>query len=128
MSKITIRQSGNMKDFNSFFKSMSPDIHRNYLEYYAKKGVDILSSATPVDSGETAKSWYYKIDTKSDGSFAIYFCNSNMAGETPVAIIVNNGHATTDGAWVEGANFIEPSIRPLFNEIVDEIWKGVKTK
>ena len=94
------------------------------LNEYAKEGVEALSSNTPVDSGKTAASWYYRIKT-SPNRIRIEWCNSNAAGNTPVAILIQYGHATRDGYYVEGKDFINPAIEPVFNNIAKRIWSEV---
>jgi hypothetical protein len=96
------------------------DIMRNY----GQKGVDALSAATPVDTGLTASSWYYKIEMGTTVS-KIVFCNSNVNKGIPIAIILQTGHATRNGGWVEGRDYINPAIQPVFDEIAKGVWKEV---
>ena len=83
-----------------------------------------LSSATPIDSGKTANSWSYEI-TNKDGSVTITFNNSNIQNGVPIAIILQYGHGTRNGGWVQGRDYINPAIQPVFDEIVDKAWREV---
>lgn len=94
------------------------------LDKYGREGVAALASATPVDTGLTAKSWYYKIENKK-GSVTISFLNSNIQNGVPIAIILQYGHGTGTGGWVEGRDYINPAIQPIFDRIVAEAWREV---
>lgn len=94
------------------------------LEKYGQKGVDALSAATPTETGLTASSWYYKIEDK-DGSAKISFCNSNIQNGVPIAIILQYGHGTGTGGWVEGRDYINPALQPIFDEIANNAWREV---
>ena len=83
-----------------------------------------LASATPIDSGNTANSWYYKID-RDNSSASITFYNSNIQNGVPIAIILQYGHGTNHGGWVEGRDYINPAIQPVFDKIANEAWKEV---
>ena len=95
------------------------------LDMYGKKGVAALAAATPVNSGETANSWYYEI-TKQNGKYTIAFKNSNINNGVPIAIILQYGHGTNNGGWVEGRDYINPAIQPIFDEMAEAAWKEVK--
>lgn len=94
------------------------------LDRYGREGVAALASATPIDSGLTASSWYYEIEYKK-GSIVINFYNSNIQNGVPIAIILQYGHGTRNGGWVEGRDYINPAIQPIFDKIVDEAWREV---
>ena len=83
-----------------------------------------LSSATPIDSGLTAESWYYEIENKK-GSAIITFYNSNVQNGVPIAIVLQYGHGTRNGGWVQGRDYINPAIQPIFDEIANEAWGEV---
>ena len=83
-----------------------------------------LSSATPVDTGLTANSWYYKIERDAN-SVKIVFCNSNIQNGIPIAIILQYGHGTGTGGWVEGRDYINPAIQPVFDKIANNAWREV---
>ena len=95
------------------------------LDAYGRKGVAALAAATPVNSGETANSWYYEI-TKQNGKYTIAFKNSNINNGVPIAIILQYGHGTNNGGWVEGRDYINPAIQPIFDEMAEAAWKEVK--
>ena len=94
------------------------------LDKYARRGVEALASATPVESGLTASSWSYDIIRK-DGSITLNFNNSNIQDGVPIAVIIQYGHATGNGGWVEGKDYINPAIQPIFDEIANNAWKEV---
>lgn len=94
------------------------------LEKYGQRGVSALASATPVESGLTASSWTYEI-VRKPGSISINFNNTNIQNGVPIAVILQLGHGTGTGGWVEGRDYINPAIQPIFDEIVNEAWKEV---
>jgi len=95
------------------------------LNKYGQEGVNALASATPVDSGLTADSWEYETIYKN-GRYSIVWSNTNVESGIPVAILIQYGHATGTGGWVEGTDYINPSIRPLFDKIAENVWERVK--
>ena len=107
-----------------FLERAKEAVHLGDLDKYGRQGVAALSSATPVDSGLTAKSWYYEIENKN-GSATIKFNNSNIQNGVPIAIILQYGHGTRNGGWVEGRDYINPAIQPIFDEIANEAWREV---
>lgn len=122
---VTFRLSGNFKKTDAFLSSMSRKEYLNILHTYAQKGVDALSNATPVDSGVTANSWDYRIvHNKSNSS--IIWTNSNVVNGVPIAIILQYGHATGTGGYVQGQDYINPAIRPIFDEISNDVWREVE--
>lgn len=94
------------------------------FDKYGREGVAALASATPVRSGETANSWFYEIE-HSGGSATIRFHNSHINEGVPIAIIIHYGHGTGTGGWVEGREYINSAIQPVFDRIVEEIWREV---
>lgn len=94
------------------------------LDKYGREGVSALAAATPVESGLTAGSWYYKVVRKRD-SATINFYNSNVQNGVPIAIILQYGHGTNNGGWVQGRDYINPAIQPIFDKITNEAWKEV---
>jgi len=97
------------------------------LDKYGKEGVAALSAATPVDTGKTANSWSYKIK-RQNGSVSIDFYNSNFSNGVPIAIILQYGHTTNNGGWVQGRDYINPAIQPIFDKIAKNAWKEVTGK
>ena len=121
---ISFRQKGDFSKLDRFFERAKEVARLSILDKYGREGVAALSSATPVDSGKTANLWYYKI-SHGDGTAKITFANSNVNKGVPIAIILQYGHATGTGGWVEGRDYINPAIQPIFDKIVDEAWKEV---
>lgn len=124
---IKFNHRGNFNNTERFFKrARKMDFFRN-LEKYAQEGVAALSSATPVDSGLTAASWDYEI-VKKKGSISIYWTNSNINAGVLIAVILQYGHGTNNGGYVQGRDYINPAIRPVFDKIADNAWKEVTSK
>lgn len=121
---IRFRQKGDFKKLTRFLERAKEAVHLGNLDKYGREGVAALSSATPVDSGMTASSWYYEIENKN-GTAKISFYNSNVQNGVPIAIIVQYGHGTGTGGWVEGRDYINPAIQPLFDEIAESVWREV---
>lgn len=121
---ISFRQKGNFSKFTRFLEKAKEAVHIGDLDKYGKEGVTALSSATPVDTGLTANSWYYKI-TNKNGSITISFHNSNIQNGVPIAVILQYGHATRNGGWVQGRDYINPAIQPIFDKIAEEAWREV---
>lgn len=121
---ISFKQKGDFSKLNRYFERLRETARVGVLDKYGRKGVAALESATPIDSGLAAHSWYYKIE-RSNNSARIIFCNSDVENGFPVAIMVQYGHGTGTGGWVEGRDYINPAIQPLFDEIADEAWKEV---
>lgn len=122
MKTITFRQEGDFSKLTSFLEKSKELFNVGILDKYGRKGVEALAAATPIDSGETANSWYYRIENKN-GSAAIVFCNSHIQNGVPIAIILQYGHGTRNGGWVEGRDYINPALQPIFDELVKEAWK-----
>lgn len=121
---ISFRQKGDFSKLNRFLERAKEAIKIGDLDKYGREGVAALASATPVESGLTATSWYYKI-VRGKGSVSIQFYNSNIQNGVPIAIILQYGHGTGTGGWVEGRDYINPAARPLFDKIADNAWKEV---
>lgn len=97
------------------------------LDSYGRKGVAALAAATPSNTGLTANSWYYKIET-NNGKTSLIFGNKNIQNRVPIAIILQYGHGTRNGGWVEGIDYINPAIKPIFDELANAAWKEVTKK
>ena len=122
---ITFRQKGDFSKLTRYLEKAKEVIHIGDLDKYGRAGVAALSSATPVDSGLTANSWYYEIKNQN-GTASITFLNSNIQNGVPIAIILQYGHGTGTGGWVEGRDYINPAIQPIFDEITEKAWKEVR--
>ena len=121
---ITFRQKGDFSKLTRYLERVKEVIRRGDLNKYGRAGVAALASATPIDTGLTASSWYYKIE-HSNGSAVISFHNSNIQNGVPIAIILQYGHGTGTGGWVEGRDYINPAIRPIFDAIANDAWREV---
>ena len=121
---ISFRHKGDFSKLTRFLERAKEAVHLGDLDRFGRKGVEALSSATPVDSGLTADSWYYEIVNKN-GTATITFNNSNIQNGVPIAIILQYGHGTNNGGWVQGRDYINPAIQPIFDEIIKEAWKEV---
>ena len=121
---ITIRHKGNLSKTTQFLERAKHAVRLADLDKYGREGVATLASATPTESGLTANSWYYEIVYGKSGA-KIVFKNSNVQNGVPIAIILQYGHGTGTGGWVEGRDYINPAIQPIFNRLVDEAWREV---
>ena len=121
---ISFRQKGDFSKLTKFLERAKETVYLGDLNKYGRQGVAALASATPVDTGKTASSWSYKIEN-NNGSVSISFENSNIQDGVPIAIILQYGHGTRNGGWVEGRDYINPAIQPIFDQIVNEAWKEV---
>lgn len=124
MIKVTSR--GSFSKSLAFLQRMERREQFKVLQKYGPIGVAVLKGATPVEHGETANSWYYEIVDKP-GYFAIHWLNSHLvgAGRTPVAVLIQYGHATGTGGIVQGVDYINPALRPIFDQIAADMWKEV---
>lgn len=123
---IQIRQKGDFKKLTSFLEKAKEGLDIGVLDKYGRKGVAALSSATPVDTGLTASSWFYKIENKN-GVAKIEFHNSNIQNGVPIAVILQYGHGTRNGGYVVGRDYINPALQPVFNELAKNAWKEVNS-
>ena len=121
---ISFRQKSDFSRLSRFLERAKEGVKLGFLDKYGRAGVAALASATPVDSGKTANSWYYEIE-HSKGSSSISFYNSNIQNGVPIAIILQYGHGTGTGGWVKGRDYINPAIQPIFDKIANEAWREV---
>ena len=121
---ISFRQKGDFSKLTNFLEKTKEAVKIGDLDRYGREGVAALESATPVDSGLTAKSWKYKIENKN-GSVTISFFNSNIQNGVPIAVILQYGHGTKNGGWVQGRDYINPAIKPIFDKIAENAWREV---
>lgn len=121
---ITFRQKGDFSKLSRYLERVKEAVKLGDLDKYGRAGVAALSSATPVESGLTASSWYYEIE-RQNGSVSIAFYNSNINQGVPIAIILQLGHGTGTGGWVQGRDYINPAIQPIFDQIAEDAWKEV---
>lgn len=121
---ITIESRGSFTKTEGFLHKMSSaDIFRQ-LDAYGREGVAALASATPKDTGLTADSWGYEV-VASRGSHSIRWFNTHVVDGTPLVILLQFGHGTGTGGYVQGRDFINPAIKPIFDKIAASVWKAV---
>lgn len=121
---ISFVQKGDLAKTQSFLKRTQKLTYSD-LDKFGVKGVEALKRATPVDTGLTANSWYYRIIRNRD-SVSIQWLNSNVQDGVPIAIILQYGHGTGTGGFVKGIDYINPSIRPIFDQIAENVWREVR--
>lgn len=121
---ISFRQKGDFSKLTKYFERVKEAAKIGVLDKYGREGVAALASATPVESGKTASSWYYEIK-RQNGSVSLEFNNSNINQGVPIAVILQYGHGTGTGGWVQGRDYINPAIQPIFDKIAEDAWKEV---
>lgn len=124
---IVFKQKGNFKKTRKFLKRCSNLQLDDLLDQYGKEGVEALARATPKDTGKTAASWSYAVH-KSDGRITITWSNSSIVDGVPIAVILQYGHGTRNGGYVEGVDYINPAMRPIFERIAQRAWGEVRTE
>lgn len=125
MVKITFETTGSLKKTEDFlaFLTKGDSLYKK-LDKYGREGAAALSAATPVDSGATANSWGYEVRREA-GGMTLTWTNGNVVGGVPVAILLQYGHGTGTGGYVSGRDYINPTLRPLFDRIANDVWKAV---
>lgn len=121
---IAVTHTGNYSNIDKFLKFITQEKYLRSIYRYAKKGVEALSNATPVDSGKTASSWNSEIIIGTN-SINIYWNNDNINKGVNIAVILQYGHGTRNGGYVQGRDYINPAIRPVFDKMAEELWKEV---
>lgn len=121
---ISATSHGSFDKTNKFLQTMKSETIFNALDRYGRMGVDALSRATPVDTGETAQSWGYQVAHKK-GFHSISWFNTHEEDGVNIAVIIQYGHGTGTGGFIHGIDYINPAIRPIFDKIVDDIWRQV---
>lgn len=126
MSSFSFESSGSFSNLERFLAASSRgNTIGAVLERCGKEGVQALAAATPLDSGETRNSWNYEVK-KSRGSYQLIWTNSHITVDgDPVAIILQYGHGTGTGGYVQGRDYINPAMRPIFDSIAEKVWKAV---
>lgn len=120
---ISFTHKGDFSKLDSYLNRLKSVVGLSDLDKYGRMGVQALSAATPKDTGNTASSWYYKIK-KETGRMSLEFCNSNVNDGVPIAVILQYGHGTGNGGWIEGRDYINPAIQPIFDGILNDLQKG----
>lgn len=121
---ITFRHRGSFKNTKKFFKVVEGRTYIEKLQSLAQEGVNALAEATPKDTGKTAASWVYSIEEKK-GQVSIIWSNTNVNNYVNIAVILQYGHATKNGGWVQGRDYINPAMRPIFDRIADKAWEVI---
>lgn len=121
---ITIKSSGSYKNTYDFLNRIIQGSIFSDLDHYGRVGVDALSNATPIESGETAQSWRYKV-VRSKTHTGIQWYNNHVVDGSNIAVLIQYGHGTGTGGYVTGRDYINPAIRPVFDSIADAVWKKV---
>lgn len=121
---IEFKHKGDWSKTAGFLERAKNIVRIGVLDRYGREGVAALASATPVDTGLTASSWTYEI-TRTRGSVSINFKNTNIQNGVPIALILQYGHGTRNGGWVEGRDYINPAIQPIFDRLAKELWGEV---
>ena len=121
---ITVESKGNFDNTEKLLKRIKSRDYLKVLDKFGQQGVTALSGATPTRSGKTASSWDYEV-LVSGGSVILQWTNSNINNGVSIAIILQYGHGTRNGGYVVGRDYINPTMRPLFDKMADEAWKAV---
>lgn len=121
---ITFESSGSFKNLERFLNRMSSGEIFRVLDKYGRMGVNALANATPTETGLTAHSWSYEV-SRGRGGYSITWTNSHTVGGTPLVIMLQYGHGTGTGGYVQGRDFINPAIKPVFDQIANDVWKAV---
>lgn len=121
---ISIKHTGDFSKTEKFFRGVITSDYVKVLERYGNEGVKALASATPVESGKTANSWFFEINHYPGGA-SISWGNSNIVNGVPIAIILQYGHATGNGGYVQGQDYINPALKPIFDNMANEAWREV---
>jgi hypothetical protein len=123
---ITVKSSGSWQFTQDFLRRMQSGSYLTVVEKYGALGVTVLKAATPEESGKTAEGWYYEIERKP-GYFSIHWLNSHVVqpGNIPVAVLIQYGHGTKEGVYVHGVDYINPALRPIFDQIAADMWREV---
>ena len=121
---ITFRHKGDFTKTQRYLERAKGAVRLGILDKYGREGVNALASATPVESGKTAGSWSYEVSHDSRGA-TLTFSNSHINQGVPIAIILQYGHGTGTGGWVQGRDYINPAIQPVFDKLANEAWKEV---
>ena len=121
---VVIRHRGDLKKTRNFLERIVRRNYRDVLEKYGQRGVDALSAARPKDTGKTAGSWEYEIEQTQTG-YTIGFNNTNLNHGVSIALLLQYGHGTRNGGYVQGIDYINPALRPVFEKMADEAWQEV---
>ncbi len=122
---ITFRKIGNFVRTERYLRRIRKLDYLPILKKYGQIGVEALSAATPIDTGLTSKSWYYDIWKSGRDRYSIVWSNSNLTGSVPIVILLQYGFTTNRGTYVQGRDFVNPALKPIFENIANDIWEEV---
>lgn len=122
---IELASKGKWKKTNTFLQRVLHKKEMSKVDFYAEKGLRALQNSTPIDTGLTALSWDYEIEMKPHYCRITWFNTNVIDNKYNIAVIVDKGHATADGAWVEGRDYIHPALADVFDDIKNLVWKEV---
>lgn len=126
-SPLRFETIGDFDKSLKWLKRLSEERYLDYLEKYAKMGVEALAEATPKRTGRTAASWTYTIERNAFGGAQITWRNTNVQDHVNIALIIQYGHGTRNGGYVEGIDYINPALRPIFDKLAQDAWEEVTT-
>lgn len=124
---IRLKSNGKFTKTERYFKKLRGKDFTRILQKYGERGVQALAESTPVDSGDTARAWGYKIEHTADGQISIAWTNSNFNKGVQIAVILQYGHGTGSGGYFRGRDYINPTMRPVFDSIAEEAWKEINS-
>lgn len=125
---ISVTAKGSFKNTEVFLNNLLKPIKRSTLDKYGRMGVNILEEVTPKDTGKTAKSWSYTIDYKKNGTTISWYNDNITKDGSPIAIMLQYGHATNNGGYVKGKDYLNPRLSELFDKMAEDIWEEVMSK
>lgn len=126
-SMIRVKHHGSFNKTEAFFNRVIRRDYLNVIGKYAELGLAVLREATPKDTGKTAASWSYVIEEPIKGKVTVAYTNSNENDGANIVFMLIYGHGTQDGGYVQGEDFVHPSIQPIFRELAEKIWKEVNS-
>lgn len=123
---ISTQSSGSLKKTTDFLQGLKSGRIFDGLDRFGRLGVEALANATPRESGETANSWFYQV-VRKPGQVVVEWHNTHIVDGAPIAILIQYGHGTGTGGYVQGRDYINPAIRPIFDQIAQDVWEKVKS-
>lgn len=121
---IRFNSKGDFSKANTFLQRTLEIVKLSDLDKYGRRGVEALRASTPKDTGKTADSWDYKIVRDREG-IRLYWTNSNINNGVNIAVILQYGHGTGTGGYVAGVDYINPTLKPIFEDILNSMWREV---
>lgn len=126
---VYVRTKGSFSRTQQFLNKLANEEYLNMLDRYAQMGLEALKAATPVDTGKTASMWHYDITTEKHKVSINYYNDNSVINKTGyefnIVVLLTTGHATRTGGWVEGRDFVNPTIKPIFDQIANDAWREI---